>query len=163
MADDGGAQAPVAAKSPEAIATIKHALKHHFLFSTLENDDADRCVAAMDCENATAGTFVIRQGDTGDKFYVLSSGKCDVLVNDQKVADLNPGDAFGELALMYNAPRAASIVAQGPCSLWFIDRRSFHRILAKGASSAQMARCDFLKQVPLLAVRMQQHINNIRI
>ena len=153
--------APVAAKSPATHATIKSALKAHFLFSTLDAEDAERCVGAMDKELVGAGNFVIRQGDTGDKFYVLEAGTCDIMVNDQKVAECQAGDAFGELALMYNAPRAASIVATSPCTLWFISRRTFHRILAKGASSAQMARCEFLKQVKQLEPLSSHQISQL--
>jgi cGMP-dependent protein kinase len=153
--------APVAAKSPATHATIKSALKAHFLFSTLDDEDAERCVGAMDKELVGAGNFVIRQGDTGDKFYVLEAGTCDIMVNDQKVAECQAGDAFGELALMYNAPRAASIVATSPCTLWFISRRTFHRILAKGASSAQMARCEFLKQVKQLEPLSSHQISQL--
>jgi len=60
--------------------------------------------------------------------------------------------AFGELSLMYSAPRAASIVAAVDCSLFSLDLRSFRFILSKTASSGLMAKCEFVKKVKRAAV-----------
>ena len=52
---------------------------------------------------------IIRQNDEGDYFYVVESGSFDIFVNDEKVTEVGPGGHFGELALMYFAPRAATV------------------------------------------------------
>jgi CRP-like cAMP-binding protein len=72
-------------------------------------------------------------------------------VNDAKVAEYGPGSCFGELALIYNAKRAATIVATGPCTLWTLDLRTFRRMLATSSSSTTMACIEFLRKVPLLS------------
>jgi cAMP-dependent protein kinase regulator len=85
---------------------------------------------------------VIRQGDIGDRFYCIESGSVDIIVNGNKVAVFGSGTtnmSFGELALLYNAPRAATVVTSTPCKFWTLDRKSFRCIIAK-ASMAQQAR-----------------------
>ena len=62
---------------------------------------------------------IIRQGDRGDKFYVLESGTCDISVKGKgTVMKASRGVAFGELALMFNQPRAASVTAEGDVVAW---------------------------------------------
>jgi len=83
------------------------------------------------------GVVVIRQGDVGDFFYVVEEGSFDFYIksgNDPsglggKVGSAGPGGSFGELALMYNATRAASVVSTSPGVLWALDRITFRRIL----------------------------------
>jgi len=78
-----------------------------------------------------------------------------VFVNDQKVSEYGPGACFGELALIYNAKRAATITATSTCTLWSLDLRTFRRMLATASSSQTMARIEFLRRVPLL-----KHLTN---
>ena len=80
------------------------------------------------------GEKVIVQGDEGDTLFVVESG---VLSCYRRGGDggevllkkYEPGDAFGELALLYNAPRAASIVGDEGCVLWGLDRGTFNHIV----------------------------------
>ena len=83
-------------------------------------------------ENVT----VIHQGDVGDFFYVVEEGGFDFYIKKagvqglgDKVGNVGAGGSFGELALMYNAPRAASVVSTSPGILWALDRITFRRIL----------------------------------
>ena len=85
------------------------------------------------------GVTVIHQGDVGDFFYVVEKGGFDFYIKKpgvetnnglgDKVGTVGPGGSFGELALMYNAPRAASVVSTSPGVLWALDRITFRRIL----------------------------------
>lgn len=61
-----------------------------------------------------------------------------------------PGDAFGELALLYNAPRAATIIAKEACHLWVLDRNTFNYIVKDAAAKKRDMYEDFLKSVELL-------------
>jgi len=62
-----------------------------------------------------------------------------------------PGEAFGELALLYNAPRAATITAKTDCFLWVLDRNTFNYIVKDAAARKREKYEDFLKSVPILA------------
>jgi len=82
---------------------------------------------------------VIKQGENGDVLYLVDSGTLDCFKsqngNDEmvKVRDYKSGDAFGELALLYNAPRAATIIATSECLLWSLDRETFNFIVKEAA------------------------------
>ena len=67
-----------------------------------------------------------------------------------KVTDYGPNGSFGELALMYNAPRAATVVATKDCVLWALDRVTFRRILMENTSRKRRMYESFLEEVPLL-------------
>jgi cAMP-dependent protein kinase regulator len=69
-------------------------------------------------KKVTADEVIISQGDEGDNFYVVDEGQFDVYVNDKKVVEIGPGGSFGELALMYNTPRAATVQATSDGVLW---------------------------------------------
>ena len=87
------------------------------LLKMLDEDQKDMIVKAFTGPIIKeAGDTIIEQGDIGDVFYLLESGLVDVYVqkkgeDSKKVHTYKSGDAFGELALMYNAPRAATCVA----------------------------------------------------
>lgn len=107
---------------------------------------------------------IISQGDAGDYFYVVEKGTFDVYVNPtgtvqpgpdgmgEKVGTIESGGSFGELALMYNAPRAATIVsAEAGCMLWALDRMTFRRILMESTFARRRMYESFLEDVPLLS------------
>ena len=137
-------------KSSETRDILAAALRDNYLFSQLSDADLDHMISAMARVSKAAGETVIRQGDKGTEFFILEKGAADVLVNDAKVAEYQPGACFGELALIYKAKRAATIVTSVPCTLWSLDLSTFRRMLATASSSQTMARIEFLRRVPLL-------------
>uniref|UniRef100_A0A8C6JAM6 cAMP-dependent protein kinase type I-alpha regulatory subunit n=1 Tax=Melopsittacus undulatus TaxID=13146 RepID=A0A8C6JAM6_MELUD len=72
---------------------------------------------------------VIQQGDEGGNFYVVDRGEMDVYVNSEWATSVSEGGSFGELALIYGTPRAATVKAKTNVKLWGIDRDSYRRIL----------------------------------
>jgi MFS family permease len=72
-----------------------------------------------------AGTTILRQGEPGDDYFVIVAGRVAVLVDGAQVAELGPHDGFGELALLYDIPRTASVEAGERTELLTIDRHSF--------------------------------------
>lgn len=103
-----------------------------------------------------SGTIIVRQGDDGESYYIVKEGTCDVIVNKSGqgmtvVGELGPDASFGELALMYNSPRAATIRAKTDVTMWGIDRTSFQKLLAEKTNSTRRLHEGFLAKVPILA------------
>lgn len=97
------------------------------------------------------GSNIITQGEEGDNFYVVDSGSFDVLVHGRKVVEVHDGGSFGELALMYNTPRAATVTATTDSVLWAVDRVTFRRIVTNNMFRKRKMYESFLKTVSILA------------
>ncbi|KIN06534.1 hypothetical protein OIDMADRAFT_114061 [Oidiodendron maius Zn] len=157
---------PFHPKSADQEARLKKAISANFLFNHLDDEQSTQVLGALVEKPIPAkGIKVIVQGDQGDFFYVVEKGTFDVYVNPsgtlqpgldglgEKVATIEPGGSFGELALMYNAPRAATVVsAEGGCTLWALDRITFRRILMDSTFQRRRLYESFLEEVPLLSI-----------
>jgi CRP/FNR family transcriptional regulator, cyclic AMP receptor protein len=75
------------------------------------------------------GTELTRQGKPGREFFVLIDGTADVLKGGRKVNTLKAGDFFGEIALVHNAPRTATVKATSPVHALVVTERNFRRLL----------------------------------
>uniref|UniRef100_UPI0037E6FBFF protein kinase, cAMP-dependent, regulatory, type II, alpha, B isoform X4 n=1 Tax=Semicossyphus pulcher TaxID=241346 RepID=UPI0037E6FBFF len=97
---------------------------------------------------------IIDQGDDGDNFYVIEKGVYDIFVEKDGanvcVGKYDNKGSFGELALMYNTPRAATIVATQEGALWGLDRATFHRLIVKNNAKKRRIYEAFIECVPLL-------------
>ncbi len=79
---------------------------------------------------AAPGEAVVRQGDEGDAFYAIRSGRVDVLRDGEPIATLGPGDHFGETALLDDAPRNATVTAHTPLRAFRLSREGFESLIA---------------------------------
>ncbi len=158
---------PFHPKTSEQLKRIKAAIRDNFIFRDIEDKQLQAVLGAMEEVHVVSNEVVIRQGDQGDYFYVVEDGflLCYVATRLQgrhaqnsahhpefgkKVADYGPGSSFGELALMYGHPRAASIIASKPSTLWRLDRISFRTIILKAAHTRRTMYEEFLASVPVL-------------
>ncbi|EAX98390.1 cyclic nucleotide-binding domain containing protein [Trichomonas vaginalis G3] len=80
-------------------------------------------------------TTIIKQGEQGDKFYVILDGEADVIVNGKTVNHLKAGNYFGELALIYSSARAASVISTTPMSIAYISADIFRKVADKCKST----------------------------
>jgi len=146
---------PVHPKSEEQKSRIRSVLENSFLFSSLTPKEIDVVIDAMQERVVEAGTKLIEQGDDGDVLYVVEEGQMDCYKKqpggeDKLVKECHAGDAFGELALLYNCPRAASVKAHDKCVLWQLDRDTFNHIVRSSACKRRERYEEFLKSVPIL-------------
>lgn len=142
-------------KSDEQLAGLKKMVANTFLFSTLDAEQMETLLAAMFQRDYGAGETIIRQGDEGDNFYVIYSGECDVYVHkdgeEKHVLACREGDSFGELALMYNAPRAATVKAKTPTTLFAVDRTTFKFLMMGTTIKKRETYASFLEGVSILS------------
>lgn len=107
-------------------------------------------INSLEERSVKEGTEIIRQGDEGDYFYIVEEGTVEYFVDHQKVNTSGPGSSFGELALMYNSPRVATVMATSDCILWALDRITFRKILLGSSFKKRMMYDELLKSMPIL-------------
>lgn len=148
----------VVPKSDMQRSQLQNALQDLVLFSDVHPEDLNAIVDAFTHEHCAAGTMIMKQGEVGDKFYIVVSGTCDVYVEDdpshssprRMVATVSDGKGFGELALLYNSPRAATVISRTPCALWSLDRATFSAVLLRATAQRRAQYVGFLGCVPIL-------------
>ena len=137
-------------KTAEQKERIERAIGGNLLFEGINGPQKEELFALMFEKTVEPGVSVITQGEEGDNFYVVDSGACDIFVNGNKVGECTDGDSFGELALMYSAPRAATITTTAATALWAMDRITFRSMLFDKANAKREQYKVFLNSVPLL-------------
>mmetsp|Transcript_3362 Transcript_3362/g.7012 ORF Transcript_3362/g.7012 Transcript_3362/m.7012 type:complete len:332 (-) Transcript_3362:148-1143(-) len=148
---------PVFDKSEENKAMLDARVKGIFFMAHLTQVDVDTLVGAFENKVYAVGDILMTQGEEGDCFYVIESGKTDVIVDIEgsptKVAEKDgegENNFVGELALLYNAPRSATIKATTEVTSWSLDRTTFKTIMQESATAANDKHRAFLDKVPIL-------------
>lgn len=126
------------------------------MFSALDEKELHIVVDAIEEVSGGAEVPVIVEGDAGDCMYVLESGTLDctkVFAGNTEPTFLKtyqPGEGFGELALLYNAPRAATITSKSDFVCWKLDRDTFNNIVKDAAAKKRDKYDAFLANVEIL-------------
>jgi len=142
-------------KTPDEVARIHSILETCILFRHLDDIQKQKVQGAMFSVTKNHNDVIIKQGDAGDNFYIVEEGNVDVFIEvegqpSKHVANYSVGDSFGELAIMYNSPRAATCIAKGEVKLWALDRVSYKMILMETTMAKRVEYQTFLKSVPAL-------------
>jgi len=141
-------------KTDDQRVRLQERVQSCLLFRTLDEEQLAEVIDAMFEQKVKAEEMVITQGDDGDYFYVVENGEYIAQVNTDNgpltVFTYPNGGSFGELALLYNMPRAASIKATTEGSLWAMDRMTFRKIVLKSAFQKRKMYEAFLSNVSIL-------------
>ncbi|XP_014261206.1 cAMP-dependent protein kinase type II regulatory subunit-like [Cimex lectularius] len=143
-------------KTPEEKLKLMKALNKIVFFQQLDKRDIEQLVNAMLPKNVEAGKCIICQGEIGDYFFIVDSGEYKAYVkNKDGVAELvktykNEG-SFGELALLYDLPRSATVKCTSSGKLWAIARNHFRQIIATNAMKKRKRYVELIASVPLLS------------
>jgi len=143
-------QAPNFPKDKSEKAFLKAALNNNFVFANLSKKQFKTMIDAFELIDVKMNTTVIKQGDDGDYFYVIQEGKVRFEVNEQPVGTAETGNCFGELALLYTCPRAASAIAEIPTSLYRVDQKTFRYILQSQTLQSEQDKMRLLQNVSFL-------------
>lgn len=152
VADDW--KPPVFDKTDVQAEMLRQRVKGILFMKHLGDKDVDTLVKAFELKKFAVEDVLMKQGDEGDCFYVLEEGITDVLIdNVGKVAEKDgkgENNFVGELALLYNAPRSATIVAQTAVTAWALDRTTFKTIMMESSKGETESKLAFLAKVQLL-------------
>ncbi|XP_024916094.1 protein kinase, cAMP-dependent, regulatory, type II, alpha, B isoform X2 [Cynoglossus semilaevis] len=142
-------------KTDEQRRRLQDSCRDILLFKSLDDEQFSEVLEAMFEVLVKPQEHIIDQGDDGDNFYVIEKGVYEIFVKtdgaDVCVGKYDNKGSFGELALMYNTPRAATIMAAMDGALWGLDRATFHRLIVKNNAKKRRTYEAFIESVPLLA------------
>lgn len=125
-------------------------LRRVSLFQPLQRPLLESLSQQLVAMPVTAGTVVIREGELGDRFYVIESGHLDAQQGGRALRTMGPGDCFGEIALLRDVPRTATVVATEDCLLQVLDRGQF--LAAMTGDTELRSRTETLASVRLATV-----------
>lgn len=114
-------------------------LQGHPVFAPLPVATKERLAASLVEVRAGAGAAVIAEGDLGDRFYLVAAGCLEVTEGGSYRRTMGPGDGFGEIALLRDVPRTATVRARGPVVLLALDRETFLNAVTGQPHSARAA------------------------
>lgn len=135
-------------KSDRSRELIKQAIQDNDFMKNLETIQIKEITDCMYPVEYAQDSLIIKEGDVGSVVYVMEEGKVEVTKESKFLCTLGPGKVFGELAILYNCTRTATVKATSDCKLWAIERQCFQTIMMRTGLVRQSEYTEFLKSVP---------------
>ena len=139
-------------KGPRDMEILLNALGKHFIFTSLSEENRSTLISQMKHYTLAPRELVFEQNQPGVNFFVVASGQLEVLINARRVNLLNPGDSFGELALLHDTTRSASIITLDRTTMWGLDRKTFRSALESVNAQNYQENKRFIESVPLFQI-----------
>lgn len=141
-------------KTEKQLNFLEKAVKDILLFKSVNKKQLTLVLSSFFHREVEENELIIKQGDDGDNFYVVETGIYDIFIENgderKKIATIDGKGSFGELALMYNCPRAATIIAVSKGTLWCLDQKVFRAIVVTAAAKQRQRFEELLIKVPML-------------
>lgn len=154
---------PKFVKSPKESALIMDSLRSNTFMKCLQKDQIQKIIDAMQKKSYVANTEIIREGDNGDNMYVLDEGTVSVLKGADKefITDLSSGMLFGELAILHNCRRTATILSKTKVSVWYLERHIFQAVVRSAGEQRDEERLQMLLKVKDLKTYPEDKLRKI--
>ncbi|KAK0152565.1 cGMP-dependent protein kinase 2 [Merluccius polli] len=146
----GPGERAVVRKDSQTKRLINAAMVKNDFLKKLEPQHQREMVDCMYPRKYTQGQLVIQEGEPGNYLYVLADGLLQVIQNGKLLGEMRPGTAFGELAILYNCKRTASVKAVSRALIWALDRQTFQSIMMRSTQARHQEYFNFLRSVSLL-------------
>lgn len=152
-------------KSEDQINNIYNNIKNCIFFGELSKKNTNIIIDAMKNKIVQKDEIIIKEGTEGESFYFLDSGKlaCYKIIKGENtfLRFINPGNFFGELALLYNTKRAATIISVEPSTLWELDRETFKFIVRFQHEQKQTKYIKFLRSIEIFSTLNENNLRQI--
>jgi cGMP-dependent protein kinase 1 len=139
-------------KTQSDIKLIKSSLQRHFIFTSLDESQINLLIGHMKLCAVNSNETVFEQNSKGSAFFVISNGRVEVVVNGNRVNVMKEGDSFGELALIHDTPRSASVRTIMNTAFWVLDRRTFQSTLQELNAKSYAENKSFIESVHLFRI-----------
>lgn len=143
---------------------IKLILLKHFLFNFLGKRDLKKLIEGFSLYHFDANIFIFTQGSIGQYFYIIEEGVAEIIINSEVKSTISKGACFGDLALIHNTMRTASVKTKVPTNVWALKSSYFKRALNSINQFRYSDNKFFLETVPffnILSVRQKLQILNL--
>ena len=117
------------------------------MFAGFSKKDLGRLKAQMKEDWFNAGDNIVEADDEGGRFYVLTEGRAKVVVDGSTVRTLGPGDYFGEMSLIDNSPRAATVTAETDVKTLWLGRVTFMSLLEENWDMTKLVLADLCGRI----------------
>ena len=161
LGDVSSFTAPIYPKTQAEKKIIREALKTNFVFAACSDRELRTIVDAFEQCDFSVDEKLIVEGDVGDYFYVLKTGNVRFEVHGKLVGHAGEGKTFGELALLYSSPRAASVIAETDVTIYRVDQKTFRYIMQSQTMKTEQAKKDLLQGVDFLNFLDPSDINKL--
>lgn len=145
--DDGAADQaskPSMDLTPESRRFLNKVLQRHFLFSSLEDNERSEVIDQMVMRKTARQEVIFHQGDKGNSCFIIQSGTYTVAIDDNNLKQLQSRHTFGELALLYNVDRTATVTCTQQGALWRMDAAAFRKCMEQLSDRNFTKAMDFL-------------------
>ncbi len=139
---------------------IESSLQNHFLFKNKSQNILSNIIDLLEMQKLQPNTTLFKKGDKGNYFYIIKEGNLELIAEYGKKI-LKKDETFGELALIQNKERTATVKSINYCILYLINGKLFREIVSKINEDELLERLNFLKAISIFNVLSNVHLNSI--